>query len=71
MPRPQISSLQLSYRSLKPEEKSFGVGIHGLAARVFGKKISNMLQKNRPGVREGSHQGCAHGTGLIASMECL
>lgn len=29
--------MQLLLRSLKPEEKSFGVGIHALAARVLGK----------------------------------
>lgn len=37
--------MPLSYRSLKPEEKSFGVGIHGLASRVFGKKISNTSEE--------------------------
>lgn len=41
-----LFTIQLQYRSLKPEEKSFGVGIHELAARVFGKKSCNTLQKH-------------------------
>ncbi|PKU39313.1 solute carrier organic anion transporter family member 1c1-like [Limosa lapponica baueri] len=33
-----VAGLTVSYEgSLKPEEKSFGVGIHGLASRVFGR----------------------------------